>query len=384
MTSARVFGQVNKERGYKYILIFTQDVSNKSVELIEAALARAQLNFDLREHYKILKWNVSNLYVENDFLILKSHSNLISIRSRIPISDIALVIKRTWSPIRERALHICQILEKRNITILNGCEFIKWSHSKIDQYETLKFNNILPQTICFDRQFISNKSDEIIIDATFKKIENNLFFPMIFKTNKGSRATGVYLIESEYSLKELIKNHLTELKNNKMSEFKDGFLLQEFIATHPNPSISNYYRINIVDGKAQSVVQFQLRWEKVKDFSYKKLVDFKEAMDKPVDLNFFNKNAIEKILYLCPCKNGVIGVDIVCDADNKIYLLEFNDGPIISAIVELAEKNNSDSHEAVKKCLEFPGSLAKLCFDKIKLIEDATSTNQQTFLHSRL
>jgi hypothetical protein len=60
--------------------------------------------------------------------------------------------------------------------------------------------------------------------------------------------------------------------------------------------ISNYYRINLVNGKPQSAVQFQLKWQSQNnELAIKKLVPFDNAVNMPVALEFFNKNSLDEI-----------------------------------------------------------------------------------------
>lgn len=151
---------------------------------------------------------------------------------------------------------------------------------------------------------IDGKSDSEIVKEVLDKINSQLKFPLIFKTDEGCRGDGVYLIESPEELKALIYDLLIESSKMNDSEFKSGFLLQEFIGSHNDKAISNYYRINLVNGQPQSAVQLQLQWKKFTNRPYQKLFDFDEAEDKPVPLESFPTEQLKKIANACPYKNG--------------------------------------------------------------------------------
>src|SRR3989339_869692 len=123
----------------KYILILTQEVNNKSVEMLAKSLREKSY-----DDYTILIFDVKCTQIAGDYVLHKPGSNNFSVQS-IFIADIALVTKRTWGPIRTIALQLCQQLEKNNVLILNGCQFIQWSHSKILQYHTLPA--LFPHTV---------------------------------------------------------------------------------------------------------------------------------------------------------------------------------------------------------------------------------------------
>ena len=353
----------------KYILILTQDLNNKSVEILKESLQKQAVHSPEKD-YKVLVWDVNKIIVNNKYISLLSNSNRLNFQSPILISDLALVIKRTWGPIRTKALLICRALEQHGALILNGCEFIGWSHSKIRQYDTLKEWHIFPKTVCFDKQFILSmreKNVDDIVKTILQRISTQLNFPLVFKTDEGCRGDGVYLIESSEELKVLIKDILLESSKNKHSEFNNGFLLQEFIMTDAEKSISNYYRINLVNGRPQSAVQFQLKWEESNGRPYQKLFDFDGAEDKPVSLEIFDPRRLKKIALACPCQNGVVGVDVACNS-GEIWVLEYNDGPMISQIVESAERYQKLQKytEEVGNCANFPNAIANLCMNRIK------------------
>ncbi len=72
-----------------------------------------------------------------------------------------------------------------HISVLNGCDFIAWSHSKVTQYHSLKNLNIIPESIVF------NLDDQ---DVTSKL--SALGFPLVVKTDQGCRTDGVYLVNN--------------------------------------------------------------------------------------------------------------------------------------------------------------------------------------------
>lgn len=193
----------------------------------------------------------------------------------------------------------------------------------------------------------------------------------MFKTNEGCRGDGIFLVHTKNDLMSLMGKMLSD----QTKEFKNGFLLQEFISTHSDPFISNYYRINLVGSRAQSAVQFQILWKKTAD-SFYKLSDFPEANDMPVDVNSFPAEKLNEIARRCPGKVDGIGIDVVMNTSGKLLLLEYNDGPVVSQIVSLGEKflTTPACAKAAKACLEFPNEIAKRCLPEL--------TKKQRFLLS--
>ena len=266
-----------------------------------------------------------------------------------------------------------KLISKKFIKII-----LKRLDSKILQYHTLPA--LFPHTVCFDKQFLLQIKNDPLDRAIEKIIDkiNILQFPMIFKTDEGCRGDGVYLVGSKQDLRNLLQKFMFELQSNSQSKFRNGFLLQEWVKTHANLDISNYFRINIINGKAQSSVQFQLKWEKSDVNNYKKLADFKNAEDKPIDLAVFDSLQLKRVVSACPCQDGVIGADVLYDNENKMHLLEYNDGPAVSAIVDLAQRNNPEiNNSAIQQCFNFPDEIAKLCFLLIErgLTQQKTQTN---------
>lgn len=345
----------------KYILILTQALKNESVDLLERSLLDMQNKTDRK--YTVLKWAIDKVTIKTDTITYDSDVTL-------PISEIALAIKRTWGPIRTKALLLCQQLEQQGVIILNGCQFIEWTHSKILQYQHLENEHLFPKSLCFNADSIETVTQDNY-KKTVKKImndaEEHLRFPMVLKTNKGCRADGIFLLKTNHALEELLEELFISMMATPSLEFREGFLLQEFILTHPNPSISNYFRLNIVNGKPQSAVQFQLKWQPEGNHLYEKLVDFQGCEDKPINLTDLPISFITKVIQACPCKNGVVGVDLIC-YQNSRYLLEFNDGPAIALIIELAKtaQLTSETYPGIQACNAFANEIATLCYGLIQ------------------
>ncbi len=337
-------------------LLLVQE-NSRCIELLTGAFQKKLL---LTEDDALFVWQIKDVFFSDEQSFISNGQEQISIK------DISLVIKRTWGPIREQGLAICKRLEGMNVKILNGCDFIEWSHSKIQQYITLSLKqkaDLFPKTVYIDHKTIESLIKQTTKDNLAKALLDQMYpvykFPMVLKKDNGCRADGVYLIDSLDNLKELLLNDFDSLRK--------GFLLQEFINSHTNPEISNYYRINVVSGKAQSAIQFQLIWKKIEACAALKLVDFKESEQIPVDLEIFPPKRLQEIVDAClPCRQDVVGIDVMFN-NGQIYLLEYNDGPAVGLIVELGEKYlNSDIPEqinAAKSCHNFATSIADACLE---------------------
>lgn len=180
----------------KYIVILTQDINNVSVQQIAAAL-RCNIN---TKKFQVLILDV-NVISANTLLQAPIHK----------FSDIAFAIKRTFSPIRNKALAICEKLEEEGVPVFNECAFIRWSHSKIAQYKTSP--HLFPQTVCFDAEFmrsIQDKDEKEVAQKVIKTLGfSKLTFPLVFKTSEGCRGDGIFLVETENALKALMEKLLT-------------------------------------------------------------------------------------------------------------------------------------------------------------------------------
>ena len=167
----------------KYILILTQAIQNKSIDLLKSALQQ-QIDL-LHNDITLLVWEIQSeaIFFENYSIQYRpNQGEIIS----VDFSDLLLVIKRTWGPIRDLALSICHSLEENDVPILNGCQFISWSHSKIQQYLSMEKYHVIPHSIWIEPISSDNNSD------TFEKINraitDNFSYPVVIKTDRGCRS----------------------------------------------------------------------------------------------------------------------------------------------------------------------------------------------------
>lgn len=340
----------------KFIIILTQDVKNISVQQIENSLKK---NID--SNYQVLICDVNNVGFSGNGLLL--NDSFFNSSSPIPFASIAFAITRTWSAIRSKSLAVSQRLASHGVSIINGCEFIEWSHSKIKQFKTC--SDLFPKTVCFDAEFMKSTKDkkhDEIIQEVVATVDKNLQFPVVFKTDEGCRADGIFLVQTKSDLSLL----MIKILSTPPEESKNGFLLQEFIITNNNPFISNYYRVNLVGGHVQSAVQFQMLWRQNADGFYK-LSDFPDANDMPIDINEFPAEKLNAIICGCRGEIDCVGIDVVKDASGKLLLLEYNDGPVVSQIVSLGEKFLTEPvcSEAAAACIAFPDKIAKRCVSEL-------------------
>lgn len=328
------------------MLLLVQDKNNRSIQLLVQALEKKNAD--------VLIWEIKDTELSSDKAVLSNGKETLAIK------DISLVVKRTWGPIREKGLALCQALETQGVNVLNGCHFIKWSHSKIQQYQTLDFlkkADLFPETVCIDAEYMQNKTSA---KNLLEELHPDYTFPMVLKKDKGCRADGVYFIDCLDTFEHLLANDAESLSK--------GFLLQRFISSHTYPHISNYFRLNVVDGKVQSAVQFQLKWQKPEKGKAQQLGEFKEAKEIPVDVSMFPERRLQDILAACPYRQDAVGIDVMFDGE-QLYLLEYNDGPAISLVVDLGEKHlNSDKvdKKAAQACYDFAASIATLCVERAK------------------
>lgn len=345
--------------------------------MLESSLLKTQ---ELCLKYKVTIWEVNknrSAEVNGTHLRMVYKTNdpkLKVVDDHILLSDIVLVIKRTWGDIREEVLKICKQLENRGIYIFGGCLWIEWSHSKITQYKTLADKLLFPKSIVFDtfdEDLAEHDDFDSRLDSIILRAGNELGFPLIVKTCKGNLGDGIYFLESEKALRKLLTFKEKENTESK-DKFLEGIILQEFIKTHPDLSISNYYRINMIGRIPQSAVQFQLKWCDSLIYSeIKKLKSFAEAEEKPINLSFFNTEEIKHLVDALPYKEGVMGIDILV-SEGKFFFLESNSGPSIPQIVKLGEKFKkedgllSDDRLAADQCVNFSDEIAQYCLRKIE------------------
>lgn len=336
------------------ILILTQALKNKSVEMLADSLRESDKEVLIWEvHPQTIKLSERGIqYTPSD----KSASIFID------YDDLHLVIKRTWGPIRDFALSVCKSLEEKHVAILNGCKFIEWSHSKIQQYLAFENTGIMPKSICLSADAIAKNylipAGELI-DILNQLILEQLNYPVILKTDRGCRGDGIYLIDSKNALNELIQTE----KFSKI--FEGGVILQQFIETNLDREISNYYRINLVNMHPVSAVKFNLIWEVDPSSGVKRLIDADEIQDFPVSVSLFNN--INKLIAACPYEHEVSGIDVVMDLNGNLLLLEFNDGPAISLITELGQRDlhHSERSSEAAQCANFGVMIAEACLEKI-------------------
>lgn len=347
------------------ILLLVQE-NSRCIELLTKAIQEK-----LTMNDSLYVWEIKNVLFSDDKSSISNNGH-----EQLLVKDISLVVKRTWGPSRKHGLNICKSLEGMGVRILNGCGFIEWSHSKIQQYITLAQEHkadLFPKTVCVRsddiENFINKATEHDLAKHILEKMHPDYKFPMVLKKNKGCRADGVYLIDSLNTFQDLLVKDLESLR--------EGFLLQEYITSHVNDEISNYYRINVVSNKAQSAMQFQLVWKKNEDGAALKLVDFPESIQMPIDLKIFPEKRLQEIINACPYKQDVVGIDVMFN-DGQMYLLEYNDGPAVGLIVDLGEKylNSKIPEElnAAKACYNFAEANADIC---LKLASPEFANNQQ-------
>jgi glutathione synthase/RimK-type ligase-like ATP-grasp enzyme len=374
----------SREPEEKVVIILTQDVNNGSVDLIKKAILA-------HTKYPVYVMALEKTQIDTEEKCIL-YQDLPFLQRRIPFSSIACVLKRTWGPQRTPALQKCRTLEEAGVKIVNGCNLIQWTHNKILQYLRYKESNLIPKSICFDADWMKYKKVDDI-PAIISKAEETLVYPMVFKTAQGCKADGVFRADNRAALIALLTDRFNAPPNVKIANIRDGFLLQKYIPPiETSDAVSTYYRINIVDHKPQSAVQFQLAWVNNLNQPYHTLSENLDADDKPVNLSIFPEETLQKIIQTAPGHLGVIGIDVMRIKKDEeksekkkdkekceIVLLEFNDGPGTLVIDDLGRKISRDSPDraAAVLCEEFAPETAKYC--EAFALSPSLSPSQRSF-----
>lgn len=277
-------------------------------------------------------------------------------------TSISLVINRSGSSHRHQAVDICEQFHKKGIRILNGIDFIRWNNEKIAQYRDLEARAIFPVSFIFDREYVKHFTESYDFSEIINKAKT-LGFPLIFKTNEGAQASGVFKVESIMGLQSLLEYLVKKMRAELNNDFSSGFLLQKFITTHTNPNISEYYRIDIVDGKIQCAMLRSYGWDTKSSEQYKALDRSAMLNEKPIPNTFFTPAFIQKITKINDFKMDMIGVDVVKDTEGNFYVLEYNASPGIARAVYIGE--HSPASNETKACREFPLAIADCCLSYV-------------------
>jgi RimK-like ATP-grasp domain len=351
------------------IVLLTEDNSNRSVNLIAQAIFNLCQDGGVSLTTMIIEKKEGDGLILNRDYLMTDTSNLFP-TIIIPLKDIAFVMLRTWTDKREPVITLSQELQNHGICIADS-ELMPWTLSKILQYRTLQNANIFPKSFCLDHDWMSSyktKDKHEIIQQVTAEV-NKLHYPVIIKTSRGSRGTGVYRASTEAGLKEFLSDYLWGAISTPEQTKRHGLIFQKFIP--PNTSVtldrSIYLRVNIVNNEICSVLQFELGWRPLvldeESKAYDKIEDqIADACDTPLNLEPSLINWYRNLQPLLPFSLGVVGLDIMMDEDGNYFLLEVNCGPIVSLIEELGEIHPDT--ESGKACMKFSYQIASFCIQQ--------------------
>tara|TARA_R110000868_G_scaffold16392_1_gene73687 strand:- start:1073 stop:2206 length:1134 start_codon:yes stop_codon:yes gene_type:complete len=354
----------------KTIILLTEDASNLSVSLIDKAIAEQCQKSNIPLNSLVIEKKVGDgLTLDCDALIKTSQGLFPTLL--ITLNDIAFVMVRTWTNKREPVIALAEDLKERGISVSDS-ELMPWTLSKVAQYYSLQDNNVFPESVCLDESWMASyemRDKEVVVQQVKKDVEK-LGYPLVIKASRGSRGTGVYRAKDEESFTQFLSYYLWGSNMTQTKTRRYGLIFQKFI--HPfDTSISLersiYLRLNIVNQRISSVVQFELEWQPVvldaESNCYEKIQgEILGSGDEPIALTSPLIEWYEDLLPLLPFPLGVVGLDLMKDEHGNYFLLEVNCSPNVSLIEKLGKM--SPEIEAGKRCLEFSSQIANFCIQQ--------------------
>lgn len=339
-----------------FILILTQRYNNKSVLALSRALeSYSSTAVTPLDKIETIVWEISQhreVEITSDTvkLILPDTQTHAPMRTTLPIADIKLVIKRTWGPIRDKVLAICEKFEEVGMRVFGRCDWFRWSHSKLSQQRYLD-----PYVTYPDSYPLPWPSDRLTLQAI---ADERLGYPFIIKFPSGNRGDGVFLIENEEAIA-----HFLDYYRQFQQTFSE-IICQVFIHTSQDLFLSTYYRVNVIGGRIHNAIKFQFEWISSDNMQgVRVLKDTPNCHDGPITLDPDVLHSMQHLIQAMPYTEGIIGFDIVLSfPDSVFYLLESNSGPAIADIISLGRKffNSPDisTQHAAALCLSFSSSIA--------------------------
>lgn len=355
------------------ILLLTEEEKNVSVQLIKQALILECSHAKTRLKVIVMEKKADDTVMfDATKQAIVSHSGGVS-TTLLRLNDIALIMVRTWSEQRDPVLDLCEALRARGAPVLDA-ELMPWTHSKIAQYRSLQSVSVFQKSFCLDENWMHQHSLMTDGDALHASIQQVLIdvealgFPLVIKTSRGSRGTGVYRVNNTSGLTQFIVDYLSNTLQTPPQIKRHGLLIQQFIPpVASSMERSTYFRLNIVNQIICSVVQFELGWSPIvlngTYRPYDKINDsIHDAVDKPIDLDAKLNAWYENILPLLPWPLGVVGLDVMRDEQGKYFLLEVNCGPAVALIESLGARYSGT--ESGAQCQNFSTQIAAFTVQK--------------------
>jgi hypothetical protein len=363
------------------IIILTETRKNESVQLIKQALD-AQYSAQGFEAIVVEKqlMDKTQFDPESGNLIVPYVGVGYFPPCLIPSSEIALVVVRTWTDKRDPVIALSRALRDHGLAVLD-VDAVDWSLSKIDQYQSLQpYCHPFPDSICFSGDWLQNNQGDSPILAILEQVRS-LDFPLVIKTSRGSRGTGVYRVLNETGLFAFLSDYFSDQLNIPKRTKDQGLIIQRYIPPY-EPSLmlmqSVYFRVNVVEQKICSVVQFEIHWESMASGQpYEKInIDTPEGNDRPILINAELQTWYESMLPFFPHPLNVVGLDVIKGADGQYYLLEVNCSPNISCIEKLG--HCFPALEGAESCRMFSNQIAQLLLKRAQEYVQTISLSNET------
>ncbi|MCH2038375.1 MAG: hypothetical protein MK137_07280 [Rickettsiales bacterium] len=261
-----------------------------------------------------------------------------------------IVLKRTWGPARTEGLRFYRHFNSHGAKVFNIPDSIALSHDKIAMGRYMERIGIpVPKTI-----EVSNP-EELLSHYQIHKAALGRYVMVkgqVGTRGQGNRFVDTHATDAEQNIRKL-QNYYNQTYNQGTGT-KKGYALQKYIPTHKDLNKSNYIRVNMVDGRLQSAIEFTGEYDQSGQ-----LVDG-SRQDKPYFITPALRSALRPYQNHPEFKTGVWGIDVLKDRNTKKYhVLEINDGPNVSQVHAVSGKNLGVLQTIARQgCKRFPKAYA--------------------------
>lgn len=359
------------------IIILTETSKNESVQLIKKALEKQYAAHGFQTIIIEKQASDEIHFDSNSGNLVIPHLGYFGPRL-IHSSEIGLVVVRTWTDKRDPVIDLSRVLYNHDVPVLD-VDILDWTLSKIEQYQSLQQHcHPFPNSICFDAAWMQNNLDHSPVSTIVEQVKE-FNFPVVIKTSRGSRGTGVYRASDETGLSAFLSDYFSDQLNVPQKTKEQGLIIQRYISAYDS-SLSQmqsvYIRLNVVEQKICSVVQFEIHWENISGKPYEKInIDTHEDNDVPIPIDHELQRWYENILPHFPYPLNVVGLDVIKGTDGQYFLLEVNCSPNISGIEKLGHR--FPSFEGAESCQMFSHQIAQLFVKKAQEYFQTVSLKNQ-------
>ena len=360
------------------IIILTETSKNESVQLIKRALEAQYSVHDFQAIVVEKQLMDKTQFDPTSGNLIVPYLGYFGPRL-IHASEIALVVVRTWTDKRDPVIALSRALHDHGVPVLD-VDAVDWTLSKIAQYDSLQqHGHLFPDSVCFDAEWMQSNQGNSPISTILEQIRE-LGFPLVIKTSRGSRGTGVYRVSDETGLSVFLSDYFSDRLNIPKRTKEQGLIIQRYIPPYESSlslTQSVYFRVNVVEQKICSAVQFEIHWENMVDKPYEKInIDTHEDNDRPILIDSELHAWYESMLPYFPYPLNVVGLDIIKGANGQYFLLEVNCGPNISDIEKLGHR--FPLLEGAENCQAFSHQMAQLFIKRAQEYVQAVSLKNET------